>query len=175
MDAVCGGESNPSERPEARAHIILKTRNRNDRADGRPNEEAMQGRQSQKLLIIDDNPAVRNMLTRLFEEYGYRTASVDDGLKALQAARIEKPDLILLDVMLPGMDGFTVCRMIKFDRLLRSIPVIILTSRMGEEDEKRAYEVGADAYLVKAVRTVIIVDKVRELLSRPPGAADPPR
>ncbi|MBN2200690.1 response regulator [bacterium] len=135
----------------------------------------MQGRQSQKLLIIDDNPAVRNMLTRLFEEYGYRTASVDDGLKALQAARIEKPDLILLDVMLPGMDGFTVCRMIKFDRLLRSIPVIILTSRMGEEDEKRAYEVGADAYLVKAVRTVIIVDKVRELLSRPPGAADPPR
>ncbi len=115
------------------------------------------------------------MLSKLFQEYGYRTASVDDGLKALQAARVEKPDIILLDVMLPGMDGFTVCRMIKFDRLLRSIPVIILTSRMGEEDEKRAYEVGADAYLVKAVRTVIIVDKVRELLSRPPGAADPPR
>lgn len=135
----------------------------------------MPGRQSQKILIIDDNPAVRNMLSKLFQEYGYRTASVDDGLKALQAARVEKPDIILLDVMLPGMDGFTVCRMIKFDRLLRSIPVIILTSRMGEEDEKRAYEVGADAYLVKAVRTVIIVDKVRELLSRPPGAADPPR
>lgn len=134
----------------------------------------MPGRHSQKILIIDDNPAVRNMLDKLFREYGYRTASVDDGLKALQAARAEKPDLILLDVMLPGMDGFTVCRMIKFDRLLRSIPVIILTSRMGEEDEKRAYEVGADAYLVKAVRTVIIVDKVRELLSRPPGAAGPP-
>jgi DNA-binding response OmpR family regulator len=135
----------------------------------------MPGRESQKILIIDDNPAVRNMLCKLFQEYGYRTAWVDDGLKALQAARVEKPDLIVLDVMLPGMDGFTVCRMIKFDRLLKSIPIIILTSRMGEEDEKRAFEVGADAFIVKAVHTVLIVDKVRELLSRPRGQAAPPQ
>jgi CheY-like chemotaxis protein len=135
----------------------------------------MTGRESRKILIIDDNPAVRNMLSKLFQEYGYRTVTVDDGLKALQAARVEKPDLILLDVMLPGMDGYTVCRMIKFDRLLKSIPVIILTSRMGEEDNKRAAEVGADAYIVKAVRTVLIVDKVRELLSRPRGPAAPPQ
>jgi DNA-binding response OmpR family regulator len=131
------------------------------------------GRDSRKILIIDDNPAVRNMLCKLLEEYGYRTATADDGLKALQAARTENPDLILLDVMLPGMDGFKVCRMIKFDRLLKNIPVIILTSRMGEEDEKLALQVGADAFIVKAVRTVIILDKIRELLNRPSGPPVP--
>jgi DNA-binding response OmpR family regulator len=131
------------------------------------------GRDSKKILIIDDNPAVRHMLCKLLGEYGYRTATADDGLKALQAARTENPDLILLDVMLPGMDGFTVCRMIKFDRQLKGIPVIILTSRMGEEDEKTAMQVGADAYIVKAVRTVVILDKIRELLNRPSAPPAP--
>jgi CheY-like chemotaxis protein len=131
------------------------------------------GRGSGKILIIDDNPAVRTMLCKLLEGYGYRTATAEDGLEALEAARLEKPDLILLDVMLPGMDGFKVCRMIKFDRQLKAIPVIILTSRMGEEDRNLAFQVGADAFIVKAVRTAEILEKIRELLDRAGGAAGP--
>jgi len=78
-----------------------------------------------KILIVDDDPAITNMLDKLIKAHGYDTLTAQDGLQALNAARAEKPDLILLDVMLPGMDGYKVCRWIKFDQQLKKIPVMI--------------------------------------------------
>lgn len=119
-----------------------------------------------KILIIDDNPAVRSMLETLLKENQYKTVSAQDGLDGLYKARQEKPDLILLDVMLPGMDGFKVCRMIKFDQQLKHIPVVILTSRMTDEDRETGFQCGADAYVVKATRVNVILDEIRKLLNR---------
>jgi two-component system alkaline phosphatase synthesis response regulator PhoP len=120
---------------------------------------------TRKILIIDDNPAVCSMLEMLLRENGYKAISCQDGLDGLYKARQEKPDLILLDVMLPGMDGFKVCRMIKFDQQLKAIPVVILTSRMGEEDREIGYQCGADAYVVKATRVSSILEEIRKLLN----------
>jgi two-component system alkaline phosphatase synthesis response regulator PhoP len=120
----------------------------------------------QKILIIDDNPAVLNMLEMLLKERRYDTLTAQDGLDGLFKARQEKPDLILLDIMLPGMDGFKVCRMIKFDQQLKNIPVLILTSRMTDEDKELAFQCGADGYVVKATSTDVILNEIKRLISK---------
>jgi two-component system alkaline phosphatase synthesis response regulator PhoP len=117
-----------------------------------------------KILIVDDDPAVCNMLEKLLKVHSYSTLTAQDGLQALNTARTGKPDLIILDVMLPGMDGYKVCRWIKFDQQLKKIPVMILTSRMSPQDEQLAFECGADAFVTKAVKTEVIVSHVKKLL-----------
>jgi len=119
-----------------------------------------------KILIIDDNPAVCNTLELLLKDAGYASATAGDGLDGLYKARQEKPDLILLDLMLPGMDGLKVCRMIKFDPHLKEIPVVVLTSRMMEEDRQAAFECGADGYLMKATSTDVILGEIKKLLDK---------
>ena len=119
-----------------------------------------------KILIIDDNPAVRNTLELLLKDNHYTSVSAEDGLDGLYKARQEKPDLILLDLMLPGMDGFKVCRMIKFDPGLKQIPVVILTSRMSEEDREAGFQCGADGYLMKATRAEVILKEIERLLEK---------
>lgn len=121
-----------------------------------------------KILIVDDNPAICSMLEKLFKIYHYQTVTVNDGLKGLSAARTENPDLIVLDVMLPEMDGYKVCKMIKFDQNLKKIPVLILTSRMTPEDEQLAFECGADAFLPKATKTEAVLAEIDKLLKRQP-------
>jgi DNA-binding response OmpR family regulator len=117
-----------------------------------------------KILIVDDDPAISIMLDKLMKAYGYETVMAQDGLQALDMARTEKPDLIVLDVMLPGMDGYKVCRWIKFDQQLKKIPVMILTSRMSPQDEQLAFECGADAFVTKAVKTEVILSQLKSLL-----------
>ena len=119
-----------------------------------------------KILIIDDNPAVCNMLELLLKDNHYSTVTAQDGLDGLYKARQEKPDLILLDIILPGMDGFKVCRLIKFDPQLKNIPVLILTSRMTEEDRETGFQCGADGYLMKATSTDAILKEIRRLLDK---------
>jgi DNA-binding response OmpR family regulator len=119
-----------------------------------------------KILIIDDNPAICSMLEKLLKIYHYRTVTANDGLSGLSAARTENPDLIVLDVMLPEMDGYKVCRMIKYDQKLKKIPVLILTSRMTPEDKRLAFECGANSYLPKATKTEVIIAEIRELLKK---------
>jgi DNA-binding response OmpR family regulator len=117
-----------------------------------------------KILIVDDDPAVSSMLQKLFRAYQYRTVMAHDGLEALGTVRKERPDLIVLDVMLPGMDGFKVCRMIKYDQQLKQIPIMILTSRMTPEDEKLAFQCGADAFVAKSTKTEVILTEIKNLL-----------
>jgi CheY-like chemotaxis protein len=118
-----------------------------------------------KILIVEDDPAVSTMLLKLFKTYRYQTVLAEDGLEALSAIRREKPDLIVLDVLLPGMDGFKVCRMIKYDRQLKQIPVVFLTSRMTPDDERLAFQCGADAFVTKASKTEVILSEIKRLLN----------
>jgi len=119
-----------------------------------------------KILIIDDNPAVCNMLEMFLKDNDYSTVTAQDGLDGLYKAKQERPDLILLDIILPGMDGFKVCRIIKFDPQLKKIPVLILTSRMTDEDRETGFQCGADGYLMKATGTDTILKEIKKLLDK---------
>jgi len=105
------------------------------------------------------------MLTVLFEEEGYTVIAAGDGIEALNKARSEKPDLIVLDLMLPKMDGFKVCRMLKFDATYKDIPILMLSARSSANDRLMGDEVGADAYLTKPFEPEELLKEVEELLS----------
>ena len=124
---------------------------------------------AKKILIIDDNPAVLNTLELLLRDNRYASITATDGLDGLYKARQEQPDLILLDLMLPGMDGLKVCRMIKFDPQLKKIPVLVLTSRMMEEDREAAFQCGADGFLMKATSTDVILKEIAKYLEKKAG------
>jgi len=104
---------------------------------------------SVKILIIDDEPDLVTMVTLRLEANGYQVIFACDGQEGLGKARNEKPDLIILDLMLPKIDGYKVCRLLKFDEKYKKIPVILFTARAQESDIKVGEDVGADAYLTK--------------------------
>ena len=106
------------------------------------------------------------MLIMRLESAGYKTISADNGLSGLNLARKEKPDMVILDIMLPGLDGHKVCRMLKFDKKYKMIPIIMLTARVQESDQKLGLEVGADAYLTKPFVHKKLLAKMKELLGQ---------
>lgn len=119
-----------------------------------------------KILIIDDEPDILEMLVLRLEANNYEVISATDGQKGLDKARTENPDLIILDLMLPKIDGYKVCRMIKFDEKYKKIPVILFTARSQEADIKLGLEVGADAYITKPFEPSFFLAKVAELLKK---------
>ena len=121
---------------------------------------------SDHILIIEDNDTFRKMLRIRLESLGFQVSTAEDGLEGLNMARTVNPDLILLDLMLPKMDGHNVCRLLKFDQKYRHIPIVILTARDLENDAERAKEHGADAYIVKTTRHEIMLDVIQKLLVR---------
>jgi DNA-binding response OmpR family regulator len=104
-----------------------------------------------KILIVDDERFNLDLLEQLLDEFGYRTVSAMDGQEALDVAVTEKPDLILLDVMMPVLDGFAACRILKEREETRLIPVVIMTALDGFEDRIKGIEAGADDFLTKPV------------------------
>jgi DNA-binding response OmpR family regulator len=90
--------------------------------------------------------------------------TASDGQEGLDKARLEKPDLIILDLMLPKIDGYKVCRMLKFDEKFKQIPIILFTARAQESDIKLGKEVGADAYVTKPFEPAILLTKIKELI-----------
>ncbi len=119
-----------------------------------------------KILVIDDEIDLTEMLVLRLEANGYQVISACNGQEGLDKARTEKPDLIILDLMLPKIEGYKVCRMLKFDEKYRDIPIILFTARAQELDIKLGKEVGADAYIVKPFEPDILLDKVAELLKK---------
>ena len=103
----------------------------------------------QLILFLDDNPDVRLALTTLLLDEGYEVAEASDGDLGLEVARERKPDLILLDLMMPRMDGFATLRELKSDENLADVPVVVLTARRGSEDMALARALGATDYLNK--------------------------
>jgi DNA-binding response OmpR family regulator len=119
---------------------------------------------AKKILITEDSPTVLAITKAALEEAGYEAIAAVDGQEALDKARKENPDLIILDLMLPKIDGYKVCRMLKFDEKYKNIPVIIFTARAQEEDKKLGQDVGADAYLTKPFEPQALLGKIQELL-----------
>jgi len=117
-----------------------------------------------KILIVDDLPTGLQLMNSLVGNMGHATLLASDGEQALEMTRKEKPDLVLLDVVLPRMDGFQVCRKIKKDPQTAAIPVVLVTSKSQESDRFWGFKQGACAYLCKPFSPEELADTVRKHL-----------
>ena len=120
-----------------------------------------------KILIIDDDPFILDMYVLKFKERGFDVESARDGQEGIKKAEDYKPDAILLDVVMPALDGFDVLEKIKNDPKMRSIKTILLTNLGQKEEVERGTALGADEYIIKAHFTPSeVVEKVKKLLER---------
>ncbi len=122
----------------------------------------------QRVLVIEDDRFLRKAAEAALRRQGYTVVTAPDGETGLQAARAEHPDLVLLDLIMPGMQGFEVLKLLKEDASTSSIPVIILSNLGQDSDVKRALEAGAVDYLVKANLALdMLVGRVKALFEAP--------
>jgi two-component system alkaline phosphatase synthesis response regulator PhoP len=117
-----------------------------------------------RVLIVDDEKYIRQLVKGLLENEGLECFEAEDGFAALSAAREHRPDLIILDVMLPGLDGYKICRLLKFDENFADISIIMVTSKDRPTDKETGYYTGADLYITKPFRPEELVEAVRHLL-----------
>jgi DNA-binding response OmpR family regulator len=116
-----------------------------------------------KILIADDNQNIRDALTYLLEDEGYELLLAKDGAEALQKVRDLRPDILFLDIMMPEINGYDVCRTIKADPLLKDTYVIMLTAKGQVAEQERGKEVGANEYIVKPFSPMEILAKVKSI------------
>jgi twitching motility two-component system response regulator PilG len=121
------------------------------------------------ILIVEDEESLLKLESILLTSRGYQVRGVTSGEAALKEIAAHKPDLVLLDIMMPGLDGFEVCRRIKQDPSTSSIPVVMLTAKKNSQDQTKGIEVGADAYLTKPFKAVRIMEVIEGLLSGKKG------
>lgn len=126
---------------------------------------------AKKILVIEDEPKLANQLVETLRNDGYAVVLASDGEQAWEKARTEKPDLFVLDMMLPKLDGLSLCRMIRNEVSLAATPIIIITARGGEMDKIIGLESGADDYLVKPFGLGEFLARCRAVLRRPSSAA----
>lgn len=119
-----------------------------------------------KILVVDDEPDIVDLISRQLHKEGYRILAGADADDALRLARLERPDLIILDLMLPGMDGLSVCRYLKEDVRTRTIPIIMLTAKAEANDRIVGLEMGADDYVTKPFNLKELVARVKSVLRR---------
>jgi DNA-binding response OmpR family regulator len=119
-----------------------------------------------RILLIEDEVDMVYALTLHLEAMNCEVLSAGDGQTGLDMARKEKPDLIILDLMLPKLDGYKVCRMLKFDERYKKIPIMMFTARVQEQDKKLGQEVGADDYITKPFDSKVLLDKINALLKK---------
>ncbi len=117
-----------------------------------------------RILIIEDESDLVETVSLRLEANDYEVISAGDGLEGLEKAKKENPDLIILDLMLPKMDGYKVCRLLKFDEKYKNIPIIIFTARADESDKEIAKDVRADVYITKPFDAHVLLEKIRQLL-----------
>ncbi len=120
----------------------------------------------EKILIIDDDTETLRLIGMMLERQGFIIASLNNGLQAVAIAQIEKPDLIVLDVMMPDIDGYEVTRQIRKEPSLMDIPILMFTAKSQVNDKVVGYEAGVDDYLTKPVHPAELVAHIRALLSR---------
>ena len=119
-----------------------------------------------KILIVDDEDHIRELLKFNLEKNGYVVYMENDGLNGLKLAREKQVDLILLDLMLPGMDGFEVCKEIRRDNIISNVPIIMLTAKSEEIDKILGLELGADDYITKPFSIRELYARIKALLRR---------
>ena len=130
-----------------------------------------EGLAGKRVLVVEDDPSIAMGLRINLESEGYLVDLAADGERGLELARRESPDLMVLDLMLPRMDGYKVCRALKFDERYRRIVIVILSARTGETDRRLAFDLGADAYVTKPYDVRALVGDIRNRLGVAPGQA----
>jgi len=118
------------------------------------------------ILIVDDHADIRRILKISLKKAGFQTEEARNGEEAIEKAVANPPQLILLDVMMPRMDGFEACKRMREIDSLKNIPVIFLTALEEESDILKGYEFGAEDYLIKPVRHAFLIAKIRAILAR---------
>lgn len=120
-----------------------------------------------KVLVVDDEPLIRMLLEQSleeFEDHGVEILSAENGLEAVEVIKRERPELVFLDVMMPKMNGFEVCNIIKKQLQMKDICVVMLTAKGQEQDKLKAEEAGIDYYITKPFSIREVADKVSEIL-----------
>ena len=124
-----------------------------------------------KIAVIEDDRDLAGLLQYALEREGFEFACTNDGLSAAEFCQRVQPDAIVLDVMLPGLDGFSICKELRQDPALRDVPVVFLTARSGEADRLRGLEIGGDDYVVKPFSVRELVARLKLRLRSKRGAA----
>lgn len=126
----------------------------------------------QKVVVIEDEPDIYEVIEYNLEREGYRVCGASDGEQGLSLVRREAPDVVLLDLMLPGLDGLEVCRQLKADSVTRSLPIIMVTAKGEESDVVLGLGLGADDYLTKPFSPKVLIARIQAVLRRPPVKDD---
>lgn len=119
---------------------------------------------TKRILVVDDEKDIVKLVKMYLEHHRYEVITANDGQEGLEKAKTEKPDLIVLDLMLPKMNGYKVCGLLKKDTRYAKTPVILFTAKAQEKDVKLGKEVGADAYITKPFEPEILLSKIEELI-----------
>ena len=119
-----------------------------------------------KILIIEDDPATQRLVDYSLKQEGYQIISASNGLEGIRKALGESPDLIILDVMLPGMDGFEICYRLRSEPSTANLPILMFSAKAQEIDKDTGIKVGADDYLTKPSAPADIVNHVNKLLAK---------
>lgn len=122
-----------------------------------------------EILIVDDEPNIVLSLEFLMKKEGYRVRTASNGEEALHAIRESKPDLVLLDVMMPRMDGYEVCEAVRNDPEMKTVRIVMLTAKGREVEREKGLALGADDYVTKPFATRDLVEKVREFMNSESG------
>ncbi|HEY1407312.1 MAG TPA: response regulator transcription factor [Promineifilum sp.] len=118
------------------------------------------------ILVIDDDDLVSRTLQRALKMYDYQVMTANSGIEGLQLARRHRPDLFILDIMMPGVDGYQVCRQIRGDPLLQDCPVLFLTAKAKDEEKIEGFRAGGDDYLIKPFNMLELELRVKAILRR---------
>ena len=119
-----------------------------------------------KVLVIDDEEYIQHILNFSFGAEGYEVVTAADGEEGIRKAKSEKPDIIVLDIMMPKMDGYEACKRLKSDPSTKNIPVILLTAKGREVDRKLGSQAGADDYVVKPFSPGRLIERVEGMMKR---------
>lgn len=122
------------------------------------------------ILIVDDEPLTRNLLRLMLERAGFEISEAEDGLKALLMMAEQAPDVLLLDVMMPNMDGLTVCEKLRARPETAVLPIILLSARTSSEAVKAGMDAGATKYLSKPINRKELINTIHEVLQNIPAA-----
>jgi len=118
-----------------------------------------------KILVVDDEVNITQILEFSIGAEGFEVITASNGEEAIDKARKEQPDLIILDIMMPRIDGYEACRILKANPLTKNIPVVLLTAKGRDIDKRLGYEVGATDYIVKPFSPNKLIERINELLS----------
>jgi len=136
---------------------------------GSDGSDAIHGPNGPLVLIVEDDPETRQYLVDLLNRHGFRTDAAHNGLQALDKALASPPDLVLSDIVVPGIDGIELCRRLRADKRTRAVPLLAVTGYEDRHYRVRALDAGADRVLIKPFEPEVLVREVRELASQRAG------